>query len=77
MTDDNITKQDIAGALAISVAIAGAIREAGSIPVGHLYVSVMGKMSLESFTSCIDLLVQIGAIEHTQGHVLVWKGPKS
>lgn len=42
-------KEQLAAAFAITATKAEAIRELKSVPAGHLYAQVMGRMSLEAF----------------------------
>ena len=67
-----MTNQERA-ALEIVIAIGQTIKELGSIPSGHLYAQLMGKMSLETYTKIIDLLVRTGAVKN-EGHLLTWVG---
>lgn len=52
-------------------AIRDSIREAGEkgIPSGHLYAMLIGKMSLDTYQSIIDMLKKAGSITQS-GHVL-------
>lgn len=68
------TKQQIQAALAAITALAEAIRDLGSVPEGHLYATVMGRMDLETFTSFIDRLIGAKLVER-RNHELFWVGP--
>jgi hypothetical protein len=68
-----ITRNQAASALAITSTIAGAIRSLGSIPSGHLYAQLMGKLSLAQYESCIGLLVKIKLIK-IENHLITWVG---
>jgi hypothetical protein len=52
-------------------AIADAIREAGKIPSGTIYVAVMGKMDLSQFQQIIDLLKKSGRVTESN-YELSW-----
>lgn len=59
----------------VVAAIAEAIRELGSVPSGHFYAQVCGKLDLQSYDAVIALLKRAGLVsEHN--HVLSWTGPK-
>lgn len=72
-TTANVTKTEIAAALACVQAIAAAIKEAGpqGIPSGHLYAALMGKLSIENYEKCIGILVRSKVIEKRASHLLV------
>lgn len=55
-------------------AISDTIKEAGTVPAGTLYASLMGVMSLSQFDTVIGALVKVGKITR-QGHMLIWKNP--
>lgn len=61
-------------AFEITVAIAEAIRHAGSIPSGHLYAALMSRLTLHAFEQIINTLKNTGLIEE-RAHVLRWTGP--
>lgn len=68
------TKQQMKAALAITVAVAEAIRELGSIPSGHLYAQLMGRIDLAGYTRIIDTLKNAGLVAEER-NLLTWKGP--
>ena len=68
------TKQDTKAALQIVMAVAEAIRELKRVPNGHLYAQLMGKMSLESYSSIITILKNTGLVEE-RFNELIWVGP--
>ena len=69
-----ITKDQIAGATGILIAIADTIRELKRIPSGHLYALLMPKMSLSQYEEVIGILERAGLVRKTPGHELVWVG---
>lgn len=69
-----ITKDQIAGATTILIAIADTIRDLKRIPSGHLYALLMPKMSLAEYDSCIGILERAGVVRKTSSHELVWIG---
>lgn len=68
----SMTNQEKA-ALAIVLAVGEAIKELGSVPSGHLYAQLMGRMSLETYNKVIGLLVKTGAVKD-ENHLLTWVG---
>jgi hypothetical protein len=54
-------------------AVAEAIKEAGSIPSGHLYAQLMGKMSLGSYEKMIDAMRRMGVIK-IENHLITYAG---
>lgn len=50
------------------------IQIAGSIPSGHLYAMVQGKMNIEAYNSCINLLIKSRLVRRDAFHVLTWIG---
>jgi len=70
----SMTAQEKA-ALAIVLAVGEAIKELGSVPSGHLYAHMMGRMSLETYNKIIALLVKTGAVKE-ENHLLTWVGKK-
>ena len=68
------TKEQLGGAVAVLGAMAEAIREAGSIPSGHLYALVMGRMGLHDYDVGIGILKRAVLVEES-AHVLTWVGP--
>lgn len=65
----------INAALAVTMAVAETIREAGSTPAGPLYAALMGRVSLAGFESMIRNLKNAGLVRE-QNHMLTWTGPK-
>ena len=68
-----LTKTEVA-AISVTVAIGQTIKELGSIPSGHLYARLMGKMSLENYNVIINTLKKIGAVKE-ENHLLTYIGP--
>lgn len=58
-------------ALEVTMLIADAIRELGSVPSGHLYASVMGHLDLETYNKVIEVLVSAGVVK-VESHLLTW-----
>lgn len=56
-------EQKMQAAVQIMKAVAEAIKEAGSIPSGHLYSQLMGKMSLGSYEKMIAMMQRMGIIK--------------
>lgn len=68
----SMTAQEKA-ALAIVLAVGEAIKDLGSVPSGHLYAQLMGRMSLETYNKVIGILVKTGAVKN-ENHLLTWVG---
>lgn len=60
-------------AVQIVVAVGQAIRDLKSVPSGHLYAQLMGRMSLETYNKVIGVLKNTGAVKE-ENHVLTWVG---
>lgn len=52
-------------------ALGSAIREAKSIPSGHLYAAVMGHFSIGEYMSAIGILKDVGLVKESN-HLLTW-----
>lgn len=70
----NPTPEQIKAYIEIVKAIADSIKELGSVPAGHIYAVVCGKMPLEQFERIIGKLVSGGLVTRDQSHLLHWKG---
>jgi hypothetical protein len=62
-------------ALEIVLVVGDAIKELGSVPSGHLYAQLMGRMSLDSYNKIIGMLKNAKVIKE-EGHLLTYIGPK-
>jgi hypothetical protein len=71
----NTTHNDVKAALGILTAVADAIRELGEVPSGHLYASLMSKLTLEQYEQVIGVLKSTGLIAESNAHLLTWLGP--
>ena len=58
----------------IMTEIAFAIREAGRIPSGHLYASLMGAMGLVKYNAILAHLKSAGLITVTGSHEIIYTG---
>jgi hypothetical protein len=67
-------KEQMKTAITIVAAVAEAIRELGSIPSGHLYAQVMGRIDLAAYTKIIGTLKNAGLVAE-QNDLLTWVGP--
>jgi hypothetical protein len=65
------TTTHIASGIKVLAALAEAIREAGTIPSGHLWAASMGHMDFETYSKAIRMLAQAGVIK-TSNHTLTW-----
>ena len=64
---------ELTAALKIMQAAVEAIRDAGSIPSGHLYAIMMGTLSLPAYESMIRQILRTGLVRQT-GDLLTWIG---
>jgi len=54
-------------------AVASTIKDLGSVPSGHLYAQLMGRMSLSSYEGMIATLKRLGLVEE-KNHLLTYVG---
>lgn len=59
----------------IAMIVAEAIHDLGSVPSGHLYATLMGHMSLETYERVINSLI-IAKFVSKSNHLLTWIWPK-
>jgi hypothetical protein len=71
-TNEERLKRELGTALRAVTAVADAIRQLRVVPSGHLYGSVMGVLSRESYERVIDLLKDAGVVSEDSQHVLRW-----
>ncbi len=57
-------------------AVAEAIRELKSVPSGHLYARLMGKLTLDEYESILDAIKKAGLISEDRSNLLTWIGPE-
>lgn len=69
-----LQKRAVRQQIALLQIIAEAVWEAGSIPSGHLYAAMVGKVTLSAFESLVAQLCRTGLIRQN-GYVLTWTGP--
>lgn len=62
--------------LAILMAVAETIREAGSTPAGTLYAALVGRVTLQGFEAMIQILVNGRLVRRDASHLLTWIGPE-
>ena len=77
MNANTETNQQVRAYMLTLKAIAETIRELKSVPSGHLYAQLMGKMSLEVYNGIISKLEGAGMVSRGEGHLLTWIGPKA
>lgn len=71
----NPTVEQVTAGIRVAAAVGETIRELGSVPSGHLYAALMGRMDLDAYNKCIGLLKQANLVEESN-HLLTWVGPK-
>ena len=59
------------------MAVADAVKEAGTISQGALYSAVAGVLDLCSFQTIVKILTKAHAVEETSDHRLRWIGGQS
>ena len=64
-------EQKIKAAVEIMKAVASAVKELGSIPSGHLYAQLMGKMSLETYQDMIATMERLNVIS-VKNHLITY-----
>ncbi len=67
------TKNQKDAVLRMAFVVADVIRELGSVPSGHLYARLMGKLSLDDYNAVIGALKSAGVVEEI--FLLTWVGP--
>lgn len=75
LLDPKPTATQVKAALAMTLAVAEAIREAGEIPSGTLYAMLVSKVDMQGYQSMIRNLNNAGLVEE-KAHLLKWIGPK-
>jgi hypothetical protein len=68
------SKEEMVAVVQLVEAISETIRELKEVPSGHLYAHLMGKMSLSTYTSIIDILKRAKLVEE-ENYLLRWIGP--
>lgn len=76
-TGEDKIKQQILSYLKMSAILADTIQEIKSVPSGHLYAMVMGKMDINTYNHLIDTLIKGGVVRREPSHLLVWIGGSS
>lgn len=66
--------ESVKAMLRIAVALGSAIKEAGSIPSGHLYAMVMPVLSLQDYQQALAILKDQQLVREEPSHLLVWIG---
>jgi hypothetical protein len=66
--------EQVKAAFTIVAAVAEAIRELGSVPSGHLYAQLMGRIDLATYTKIVDTLKNAGLVAE-KSDLLTWIGP--
>jgi hypothetical protein len=71
-----VCKSSVSPAVRVCSVLGAAIRDAGTIPAGHLYVVLCDVMPLDVFESAIRVLVDAGLVKRHPSHLLEWIGPE-
>ena len=67
-----VTREQLAAGMEIIRAIADAIRELKTVPSGHLYARLCGRMSLSEYQKIIGILQRSKVIAVDQSHLIRW-----
>lgn len=79
------TKEQVAAALGIVVAVGEVIRDLndapqgrllGGVPSGELYAGLNGKLNIHEYNSVIEALKRARLVTESNAHLLTWIGPK-
>lgn len=70
------TAQQRAAAIHAALAVAEAVRVAGSVPSGTIYALVCSCLSLAAYTAIINALKGAGLVREDVSHLLHWSGPR-
>lgn len=62
--------------LSIAKAITETVQESGPTPSGILYAALMGKLSYESYTALIDILIRSGKLKQSNNFLTYVGGAK-
>ena len=66
-----MSNTQIKALIAAIQALGDAIKELKNVPSGHLYAQVMGKMNIENYQYCIDVLKKAGKVKE-ENYLLSW-----
>jgi len=69
-----LTDKQAAAALKVVLTVGEAIRDLKRVPSGHLYARLMGHLSLNEYTTIIEMLKASGCIREER-HELIWVEP--
>jgi hypothetical protein len=75
LLDPKPSAGQVKAALAMTLAVAETIREAGEVPSGTLYAVLCGKVDLQGYEAMIRNLKNAGLVTES-AHMLKWIGPK-
>jgi len=73
--DPKPTKEQVKAALAVTLAVAEAIREAKEIPSGTLYSMLIGRVDITGYEAMIRNLKNAGLVKESC-NLLTWIGPE-
>ena len=68
------TKAQVSAARILTLAVAATICEAGKIPSGTLYATLVGKVDYEGYQKMLGILKRAGLIEVMPSHLIRWTG---
>jgi hypothetical protein len=77
MTNTAPTKTELSAGLKVIMAVATTIREAGEVPSGTIYATLMDRVSLKGYQKVLGILEEQGLISVDRSHLIRWTGPKA
>jgi hypothetical protein len=76
MRTTEFSRAQLRAAFDMTTATVEAIREAGEIPAGSIYVMLCGHLSKRAFDAMIDQILATGLVSRNERHMLKWIGPE-
>lgn len=67
--------KEVTSAIMVVAAVVETVKEIGSIPSGHLYAQLMGRMNLETYEGIINTAKRCNLLKE-ENNVLTYCGPK-
>jgi hypothetical protein len=68
-----VTREQVADALMTMRAVIETVRDAGRVPSGTIYATLMGRMDLPAYETMVALIVGTGLVR-LENHELIWVG---
>jgi hypothetical protein len=68
-----VTRKQVADALMTMQAVVETVRDAGRVPLGTVYATLMNRMDLAAYEKMVTLIVGTGLVR-LENHELIWVG---